>query len=616
MLFELQIRNVGPIEQATIEPASGMTAITGETGAGKSMLLSALRMIAGQSTQSSRVGSNDSESFAQGVFAMNPALRAALGDQFIDDNGADDNNDDDDNNNDDSNGDEHNDDDELFVSRTVPLSGRSRACINGITVSRSQLASLAEASIAIHGQSDQLRLASPAKQREFVDGLVDSTVLDDYRNAWQQLQTTHQKLEELRHQSQAAYERADYIRESLAKIDATDPKHREDEELLERRTRIEHAEQIMSAVNEALSVLDASQGSYDAHTSSSVSQLLSQSIRALSSAHVDTTCQELARKLELISEQVQDVIYQLSSQVDSNLGDAYELDEINARIFELNTLISRWGPTLDDVIAWRDKARLELENLDASPQRIEELTAQRTVLIDTAFQAGLQLYESRQKICQMLNQHVNEELANLAMPDATFSFSVQLPDVCESAADIAALDTETKHQVLQSHGVGQVSCLIRPYPTAGWLPLASSASGGELSRIMLALELAASEIAGVNDDSMTFIFDEIDAGVGGKAAVEIGKRLARLATHAQVIVVTHVAQVASWAHKQYVVAKQSHHDALHTCQEHQQLSDVTTIVRQVQGEARVHEIARMLDGSNSEVSLDHARALLEESVLP
>lgn len=568
MLEELEIHNLGPIRSALIAPAGGMTAITGETGAGKSMLLSAIRLISGGPSDGGRVSVGASEAWAQGVFevASSPAAVAVAHEAGFEP-----------------------EDGELFLSRKVPASGRSRSMLSGRSVPRSVLGSIAAELVTIHGQADQLRIASSARQREFLDRYAgDDVALVAYGKAWNALRAMDERLERLSSQESSMRQQADYLRESIERINRIDPQPGEMAELRARRDRIENAAEIAEGVNRALSALDASQVVDDIE-SSSATDLIDRASQALRAIHVDGVFSELADRLDSISTDLSDVVFTLSGEVDNDLG-MEDLDAINGRIHELDELVRRWGPELSDVIAWRDQAVFDLEDLDASPEKVSQLQAEREKLFGEALKAARVVSKRRVAAAKELAAKVTAELESLAMSGSKLEIRV----------------SEREH--LDASGADGIDFLFTPFPGSPQMPMGKSASGGELSRLMLALELVAAEkhvVAGGSVPPMTFIFDEVDAGVGGKTAVELGARLAKLAQSAQVIVVTHLPQVASWADEQYVVAKGEMDDG----------SIATTTINQVRGEARVHEIARMLSGSESEASLEHAEELLKSSVL-
>ena len=587
MLEELEVRDLGPIHHALLRPAAGMTAITGETGAGKSMLLNAIRLISGSTARPQLVSPGARESWVQGIFdagaagAENP-VTAAVTEAGL----------------------PAEDEGQIFLARTMPVKGRSRAALNGRTAPRGLLEEVAGMLVTVHGQADQMRMASPARQREFLDAYAgDGPQLEAFSKAFRHYRQAQDHLEELRNQQSGAMAQADYLRESIARIDRVDPHSGEDRELKAQRDRIEHAAQISQGVMSALSALDSGQIDPDADAPSATA-LVERAIAALEGIGVEGIFQESAQRLRSLNADLSDLVFTLSSQLDDE-GQEGDLDKINARIHDLDELTRRWGPDIDDVLAWRKKAAFELEDMDASPEKLEELQGQVEQLRGSALKAARNLSASRAKAARRLSDLVDGELHSLAMAGAGLEIRVR----------------PRQDQDMDGHGLDQIDFLFRPYPGSDLLPMGKSASGGELSRLMLALELVAAEgrtssgpdrsghghtgvDSQVGDPTMTFIFDEVDAGVGGRAAVELGRRLARLAVTAQVIVVTHLPQVASWADRQFVVAKgREGGDA------------VETLVRQVEGEDREREIARMLAGSESTTSLKHARELLSSSRL-
>lgn len=571
MLEELEVRNLGPIQQARLSPSSSMTAITGETGAGKSMLLNAIGLISGAPTNTARVSHNQDMSWVQAIFDVDEASTAMEVSR---------------------NAGLETEDGQLFLTRSVPVQGRSRSLVNGHTVPRSLLTDLSRTLVTIHGQSDQVRIASPSKQRIFLDEFADaSQELSDYQTVWQQLSELDQKLASLQEQQSHLIQQADYLRQSIDRIDKVDPQVGEDVSLRDRRDRIEQSAQIIQGVTGALAALDASQIDGDVDTLS-VNSLLQQSIQSLQAIGIDSLFADTLDRLHSLETELSDIVFNITQLIDSDAEEA-DLDQINARIHELEELKNRWGPTLTDVLEWRKQAQFDLEDMDASPERIQELQNDREKLYQTAIDVAEILSSKRQQAAMVLGQQVSKELASLAM----------------SGAGLDVVVSQRPDRSLDSCGLDEVNFLFTPFPGASKLPMGSSASGGELSRLMLAMELVMAQSrrkrasSDTTTDKMTFIFDEVDAGVGGKAAVELGKRLAQLAQDTQVIVVTHLPQVASWADKQFVVNKNVDQDG------------AETQIHEVHGDEREQEIARMLAGSESKTSLQHARELLASSSL-
>ena len=590
MLEELEIRNLGPISHAVITPSYGMTAITGETGAGKSMLLSAIRLISGGKADSSRITSFASESWAQGVFSV---PKSGIVSNLLQESGID--------------VEESESDDskiDVYVSRTVPKSGRSRAVVSGCSVPKTLLDKICSQTITIHGQSDQLRIATSAKQREFLDSIsCDSKELQEYSVAFKEWQDSVESYNRLINQESSSRQRADYLRESLEKIRQVDPKQNEDEELKAKRDRIENAAQIVRGLGEAISALDSSQIDYGAIDSVDALHLIDNASKALRSIKVNGNYEDFASSLEDISSQISDIVMQLAQQLDVDESQE-DLDAINNRIHDLSDLTRRWGPQIDDVLEWAKKAQFELEDLDDSPEAIDRAKKACDKYYANAKNLADKLYDLRKSAAEKFSFEVSKELESLAMQDAQLLIKVNRREVDETG--VVDLD---------SHGLDNVEFLFKPFPSSDYLPMGSSASGGELSRLMLAMELVAAKFNNSDSHSMTFIFDEVDAGVGGVAAVELGKRLAQLAKSSQVIVVTHLAQVASFADAQFVVRKSFSDSSVSgdSSNDFDSSLVVDTTVTKLDDSQREQEIARMLSGSQSQASLEHARELLKTS---
>ncbi|MEO2323073.1 AAA family ATPase, partial [Bifidobacterium pseudocatenulatum] len=424
MLEELEIHNLGPIRSALIAPAGGMTAITGETGAGKSMLLSAIRLISGGSSDGGRVSVGASEAWAQGVFevASSPAAVAVAHEAGFEP-----------------------EDGELFLSRKVPASGRSRSMLSGRSVPRSVLGSIAAELVTIHGQADQLRIASSARQREFLDRYAgDDVALVAYGKAWNALRAMDERLERLSSQESSMRQQADYLRESIERINRIDPQPGEMAELRARRDRIENAAEIAEGVNRALSALDASQVVDDIESSSAI-DLIDRASQALRAIHVDGVFSELADRLDSISTDLSDVVFTLSGEVDNDLG-MEDLDAINGRIHELDELVRRWGPELSDVIAWRDQAVFDLEDLDASPEKVGQLQTEREKLFAEALKAARAVSKRRAAAAKELATKVTAELESLAMSGSKLEIRV----------------SEREH--LDASGADDIDFLFTPFP--------------------------------------------------------------------------------------------------------------------------------------------------------
>lgn len=567
MLEELEIHSLGPITSAHIDVHPGMNAITGETGAGKSMLLNAVELISGAPAQASRVRPDADRAWVQAIFDVTgnnevEEQAQSAGSDCVDN--------------------------QLFINRTVPRTGRSRAVLNGHSAPRTVLSDISEQLVTIHGQSEQLKIASISKQRDFLDAYAGNIEQrEEYSQAFRAYTELKSKLERVHNEQTQSIARIDYLRESIARIEEVHPQVGEDEELKARRDAIEHSAEIIAAYGTALQALE---GSGDDASGQSVLDLIARATHALQSLdHIDQAA-ELSERLENASDELQDIVFTLSRSDTEDLNPA-ELDAINERIHDIDELLKRWGPDIAHVLEWKEKAQFELEDLDASPEKIAQLEEELKEAYTVSVKKAAVLTQTRTQAAEELSRTVTSELTSLAMEGSALQISV------------------SARNDIDAYGADNIAFEFIPFPGSPALPVGKSASGGELSRLMLALELAAFEKKHDARDSRaagtvpTLIFDEIDAGVGGVAAAQLGQRLAVLAQGAQIIVVTHLPQVAAWADQQFVVEKEKTSDS------------ASTTVTAVTGDERVREIARMLAGSQSNTSLEHAQELLEQSTL-
>jgi DNA repair protein RecN (Recombination protein N) len=467
----------------------------------------------------------------------------------------------------------------LLLSRSISTEGRSRAAVGGRAAPIGVLNEIGQQLVVVHGQSDQIRLRSATAQREALDrfaGQELGVVLGDYQEVYRRWQSAQGELDVLVAERDRRSREADELRAAMEEIEAVAPKRGEDLELGDRADRLTNLEDLRLAATQAQELI----------SSQSVDEV--QDVVAL----LDTARRQLERvadhdqALEPIAASIAGasfVISEISAQLSSYLGglDAdggRELEIVQQRRAELNGLIRKYGPTLDDTIDYLDTGSGRLLELDNDSDRIEGLRAEVEVDRARIVELGARLTEVRRECAVRLSERVTGELAALAMPNARLTVEVEdRPDYSQTGKD-------------------QVTFLLQPHSGAEPRPLGRGASGGELSRVMLAIEVV---IAG-SDPVPTFIFDEVDAGVGGASATEIGRRLARLAQNAQVIVVTHLAQVAAFANNHLSVVK----DDAGTVTE--------SSVRQLGGEERIAEMARLLSGlPDSESGLTHARELLD-----
>lgn len=566
MIEEISIRDLGVIGEARLPLGPGFTALTGETGAGKTMVVTALGLLLGERGDSGAVRSGSQQAIVEGHWQI-PAdgpvaerVRDAGGDL---DTGAD--------------GRAH-----LILSRSVGADGRSRATVGGRAAPVGVLGELSPHLVVVHGQSDQIRLRSPAAQREALDrfaGAPLAALLGGYQEAFRRWQADRSELDLLIAERDRRAREADELRAAMADIEAAAPRRGEDVALAEQAERLSNLEDLRIAATEAREAVSTQLG--DGVSGVDATMLVDAARRALGRvvAH-DTALAPIAEQLDSASFTLAEISGQLSSYLGGLDADsARELESIQERRATLNALIRRYGPTLDDVIDYLETGSTRLLELDSDADRIEQLGAEVESGLARVHDLAAQLTDLRQAAARRLQDAVSAELHALAMPDARLTIDVD-------------------ERELTLLGRDQVTILLRPHPGAEPRPLGKGASGGELSRVMLAIEVV---LAG-SDPVPTFVFDEVDAGVGGAAATEIGRRLARLAETAQVIVVTHLAQVAAYSTNHLVVEKGT--DG----------SVTTSNVRLVHADDRALEMARLLSGSpDSEHALAHARELLEQA---
>ena len=566
VLEEIRLRDLGVIEDAVVPLAPGFTAVTGETGAGKTMVVTALHLLFGGRADPALVRAGAARAAVEGAVVVDvdgPAATRAV------DAGA------------------ELDDGLLLLARTVSAEGRSRAVVGGRSVPVGVLGELADDLIAVHGQSDQQRLLRPALQRALLDRYAGPPVLEPlgrYRDAYRQLQDVDELLTELTGRARERAQEVDLLRHGLAEIARVAPQPGEDAELAAEVGRLAHAEALRAAAHEAHELLSADDGALPALG------LVSEARRRLDGQRDhDEALDTLATRVAEISYLLADAAADLASYAASVESDPARLAQAQERQAALAALHRKYGEGSDAVLAWAEQAETRLADLDGADERIDALTGQRTTLRTEIATLAATISAARAAAGERLAGAVTAELSALAMPHAEVATSITQVD------DADGLQVGERRVGFGLHGVDEVELLLRPHAGAPLRPLARGASGGELSRVMLAVEVT---LAG-SDPVPTFVFDEVDAGVGGKAAVEVGRRLAMLARHAQVVVVTHLPQVAAFADRHLVVVK----------------SDDGTVtrsgVRQVDGEERLRELSRMLAGlEESELAIGHAEELL------
>lgn len=539
MLHELHVRDIALIEEAWLEFGPGMTVLTGETGAGKTALLGALKLLIGERADTSMVRAGAHEALVEGRF------------------------DDPDTN-------------EILAVRRVSADGRSRCSMDSELATVGALSARIGPLVDLHGQHEHQSLLSPPTHVGFLDRWVGAecdAALVEYRDALSSYRGAISEYEQVDSGIAEAARNSDYLRFVAAEIDKVDPRVGEDDELEARLPALRHAERLSEAAGGAASMLRGEGGALDR---------VGEAFAVLRKVEgIDPAVDELAERLFELQALVDDIGTSARAYRDAVEHDPAVLDAALSRLSMLASLKKKYGPTLADVLAERDRARTALKAADDSEAVRAEAAARVAEARSRLEDAARRLCDIRRDAAPGFSAALVDASADLAMPGARF-------EVAFSDLDMDSWTVAGPHRV---------EFLYSPAPGQPARPLAKIASGGEVSRVMLALK----GVLGAADNVHTLVFDEIDAGIGGAAALSVGRRLAELARTHQVIVVTHLAQVAAFADDHLVVTKSVSNES------------ATTAVARVAGDERVREIARMLSGNDSDASLAHARELLEQA---
>ncbi|WP_431045126.1 DNA repair protein RecN [Streptomyces sp. P1-3] len=574
VLEEMRIRALGVIDDAVVELSPGFTAVTGETGAGKTMVVTSLGLLLGGRADAALVRIGAKAAVVEGRITVDERSLAAV---RAEEAGA------------------ELDDGALLISRTLSAEGRSRAHVGGRAVPVGLLGELADDLVAVHGQTDQQGLLRPARQRQALDRYAGDAVtgpLEKYAAAYRRLRAVGAELDELTTRARERAQEADLLRFGLEEIAAAEPRPEEDTELAAEAERLGHAEALASAATAAHAALA---GNPEDLEGVDAATLVAGAHRALEAVRShDPALAALADRIGEVGILLSDAAGELAGYADDLDADPRRLAAVEERRATLTHLTRKYGETVADVLAWAEAGAARLAELDGDDDRIGELAAERDALRTELGELAQTLTDARTEAARRFADAVTAELAELAMPHARVTFAIRQTEVADAVAG-AGIEVGGRAVVYGPHGADEVELLLAPHPGAPPRPIAKGASGGELSRVMLAVEVV---FAG-SDPVPTYLFDEVDAGVGGKAAVEIGRRLAKLAKSAQVVVVTHLPQVAAFADRHLVVEKTS--DGAVT----------RSGVKAMEGEDRVRELSRMLAGQeDSELARAHAEELL------
>ena len=552
MLTELRLNSLGVVAEAVLPLGPGLTALTGETGAGKTMIVAGLGLLLGARADASLVRNGQDRALVQGRWEVGELMAEAV----------------------EALGGDLDDGVELATLRQVSSQGRSRATVGGAQVPVSTLAGLLAELATIHGQSEQVRLSSPERQRELLDAFAAPAALEDYRRDFAEHRRITEELARLEAEAMNRAREIDVLRFGLEEIAAVNPQEGEDEALAAEAVRLADADDLKALAMTARGALSGSEEDLDAPSVLGLVGVARKALETLSEHDPGAT--ELARRITETNYLLTDLAQDVAGYAADLVADPLRQEAVADRRGQLATLTRKYGNDVAEVLDWAERATGRLAELDGADDRIEELRKRAAVLDEALDSAAARISQARKEAAERLAELASAELTALAMPHARLEFAV------------------TK-ALRGPHGADRIELVFTANPGSVPGPLGKIASGGELSRVRLALEVV---LAG-QSPGHTFVFDEVDAGVGGAVGLEIGRRLKRLAANGQVIVVTHLAQVAAFADQHFLIAKSS--DGQVTT------SDVTLLGE----EERAAELARMMSGSGeSDAGLRHAKELL------
>jgi DNA repair protein RecN (Recombination protein N) len=552
VLTEISVQNVALIEAATLELAPGLNAITGETGAGKTLLATALQMLLGGRARAEAVRSGSKKATIEGTFVLpegigEKMLRDSLGDLAEEMEG----------------------EEEIVLRRTLSEEGRSRCYVAGVTVPVKALAALGERLVSYHGQREQVRLVEPAEQLGILDDFLDEESLrakGALEERWSEVERERRKLAELRSSSEARVREVEFLRYQVAELEEAGYSVAEYEDLARERDRLRNVTDLLATTAAAGTALSGEEGS----AAEGVARAETELDRA---AGYDEGLGELLNRLRGLSAELQDVAYELRSYLDELEADPNRLEVVEDRLQALRALERKYGPDVEAYMAEAQARLSRLENFEEETAGLEGRIRQGETELEML---GETLSAGRERAAEELSGKVQENLGDLNLGRTTFR-------------------AELVEGILGPNGKERVEFVIRSNPGEPELPVRRFASGGELSRIMLAIRLAQGRV----EPGATYIFDEVDAGIGGETATAVGAKLRELGGRNQVLTITHLPQIASEASSHVVVAKAATDDGR-----------TLTSIRRVEGEERRRELARMLSGRVDEASLAHARELL------
>lgn len=565
MLEELHIHDFAIIEDLNLQFNSGLVVFTGETGAGKSIILDALGAILGARVDTTSVRKGADRAIVEGFFRLEGQERELIN-SLLEREGL------------------LEEPDGLWLGREIRAEGRTIARVNGRTVSLSVQSEIGEALVDVHGQTEHLSLLKVRTHRDLLDRFAhDQDVLGLYQAQFKEWAVLVKKLDELHAIEKTARDRADMLKYQIQEISEARIKVDEEESLAQERTRLVNAETLSTLSQSALALLDEG-----TEISSAATDLLGQAGRDLAElARIDPQMQALAQQIEDALSSVSDIAYELRGYLEEIEFNPNRLDQIEERLDLFNRLKRKYGGSLASALTHLEASVSELEKVEGVDEQIGEVKEKISQMKQLLSESGLELSDQRKLAAVRLAEGVEQQLHLLEMEKARFLVSLS-----EQESD-QGLDVNGRRFAFDASGLDQIEFLIETNPGEGFKPLAKTASGGETSRLMLALKSVLAEV----DHIPTLVFDEIDSGIGGRVGMTVGDMLWNLGRQHQVLCVTHLPQLAAFGDQHFHVSKRSENER------------TSTQVEQLMGEARVEELAAML-GANTPVTMESAREIL------
>lgn len=565
MLEELHIHDFAIIENLNLQFNSGLVVFTGETGAGKSIILDALGAILGARVDTTSVRKGADRAIVEGFFRLEGQERELIN-SLLEREGL------------------LEEPDGLWLGREIRAEGRTIARVNGRTVSLSVQSEIGEALVDVHGQTEHLSLLKVRTHRDLLDRFAhDQEILGLYQAQFKEWAVLVKKLDELHAIEKTARDRADMLKYQIQEISEARIKVDEEESLAQERTRLVNAETLSTLSQSALALLDEG-----TEISSAATDLLGQAGRDLAElARIDPQMQALAQQIEDALSSVSDIAYELRGYLEEIEFNPNRLDQIEERLDLFNRLKRKYGGSLASALTHLEASVSELEKVEGVDEQIGEVKEKISQMKQLLSESGLELSDQRKLAAVRLAEGVEQQLHLLEMEKARFLVSLS-----EQESD-QGLDVNGRRFAFDASGLDQIEFLIETNPGEGFKPLAKTASGGETSRLMLALKSVLAEV----DHIPTLVFDEIDSGIGGRVGMTVGDMLWNLGRQHQVLCITHLPQLAAFGDQHFHVSKRSENER------------TSTQVEQLMGEARVEELAAML-GANTPVTMESAREIL------